>query len=134
MATTQGLKNAAGLCAVVLFLAPLWAMTSDPDGDAKEDAAGLVLASLDGSPEAKLRYLSVGAGGASKVCGEIRDPSGPLRSSRYERFVADLRSREVVVDPGRWELQPSERRIFGKSAATDGKTFAEYFTAYCTGG
>ena len=134
MATIQGLKTGAGLCALVLFLAPLWAMTSDPDGDAKEEATDLVLASVEGSPEAKLRDLRIGAEGVSTVCGEVRDPSGPLRSSRYERFVADLRTRAVVVDPGRRELQPSERRIFGKSAATDGKSFAEYFTAACPDG
>jgi hypothetical protein len=66
-----------------------------------------------------------------RVCGEVRDPSGPLRSSRFERFVVDLQTGEVVVDPGSGPLQPGENRVFGKSAATDGRAFAEYFTANC---
>jgi hypothetical protein len=132
MATIRRWKTVSGGCAVVLFLAPLWAMTSDPDGDALDDAAGIVLASLDSPPEATLRNLHVGAQGTARVCGEVRDPSGPLRSSRYQRFVADLGTREVVVDPGGRELQPSEQRIFGRSAATDGRSFAEYFAASCS--
>jgi hypothetical protein len=132
MATPQGWKTAAGGLAIVLFLIPLWAISADPEGDAKEDARQLVLGSLDSPPDATLRNLYVAAQGAGTVCGEVRDPSGPLRSSRYQRFVADLRSREVVIDPGGAGIGPLEQRIFGKSAATDGKAFAEYFIERCS--
>lgn len=131
MSTLQRWKTAAGACAVVLFLAPLWAMSADPEGDAKDDATELVLGSLGKPSEATVRNLYVAARDGGTVCGEVRDPSGPLRSSRYERFVADLRTGTVVVDPGGGGIEALEQRIFGKSAATDGKTFAEYYRASC---
>jgi hypothetical protein len=131
MASLERWKPAAGLCAVVPLLAPLWAMARDPEGDAKAAAADLVLANLDNPRDASVRNLYLPVRGSRTVCGEVRDPSGPLRSSRYARFVANLGTGEVVVDPGGTGIAPLEQRVFGKSAATDGRTFAEFFTASC---